>query len=219
MNILTSRQRNFLNYFFESYLGKIFFLTGGTALAAFYLKHRLSEDLDIFTVEQEINFDSVNAEMRKIIKKRGFKTQHEVISPTYLQYILTSNNQPLKIDFVKDVPIHFGKIKIVDKIRLDSIENIAVNKLLALFGRADAKDFFDLYFLIKVDRKFSQDELFEKACKKDKGLHEFYLAEMLSRVTELKKYPKMIRSFDKQGFVKFFQSWSNNLYKKIKPKG
>lgn len=217
MKILTALQKNFLNYFFNSYLGKNFFLTGGTALAAFYLKHRLSEDLDIFTIEQEVSFDSVNAEMRKLISKQGFIMQHKVASPTFLQYIFMKNDKPLKVDIVKDVPIHFGKIKTIGKVRLDSIENIAVNKLLALFGRADAKDFLDLYFLIKVHKKFLQDELFEKAHKKDKGLHEFYFAEMLSRVTDLTKYPKMLKEFNKQDFVNFFQSWSDRLYKKIKP--
>lgn len=53
---------------------------------------------------------------------------------------------------VKDTPIHFGKIKKIDNFRIDSLENIAVGKLLALFGRADAKDFLDVYFLLKAKK-------------------------------------------------------------------
>ncbi len=35
-----------------------FFLTGGTALSVFYLHHRTSEDIDLFTVEQA-NFSDI----------------------------------------------------------------------------------------------------------------------------------------------------------------
>jgi predicted nucleotidyltransferase component of viral defense system len=48
-NILTPLQRRFLNAFSQTELKKDFFLTGGTALAHFYLQHRLSDDLDFFT--------------------------------------------------------------------------------------------------------------------------------------------------------------------------
>ena len=39
----------------EPQIVKRFYLTGGTALAEFYLKHRLSEDIDLFTPEQEVD--------------------------------------------------------------------------------------------------------------------------------------------------------------------
>jgi hypothetical protein len=35
-----------------------FYLTGGTALAEFYLQHRLSEDLDFFS-EQEVESQAI----------------------------------------------------------------------------------------------------------------------------------------------------------------
>lgn len=47
-NTLTPLQRRFLDAFSKTELTKDFFLTGGTALAHFYLQHRLSEDLDFF---------------------------------------------------------------------------------------------------------------------------------------------------------------------------
>lgn len=48
---LTPLQKPFLRRFFQLEVGRSFFLTGGTALAAFYLHHRLSEDLDLFTLD------------------------------------------------------------------------------------------------------------------------------------------------------------------------
>jgi len=49
--VLTPLQAAFLERFFASQVGQRFFLTGGTALAAFYLHHRRSEDLDLFTLD------------------------------------------------------------------------------------------------------------------------------------------------------------------------
>ena len=51
--ILTPLQQSFLTGFFAYDVGEQFFLTGGTALAAYYLHHRLSDDLGLFTVDDE----------------------------------------------------------------------------------------------------------------------------------------------------------------------
>jgi len=51
---------------------------------------------------------------------------------------------------------------------VDSLVDIASNKLLALFGRATLRDFIDIYFLIKKGF-FTGEELIEKAKKKDPG--------------------------------------------------
>jgi predicted nucleotidyltransferase component of viral defense system len=48
---LTPLQIDFLQRFFASSIGADFFLTGGTALAAYYLHHRHSDDLDLFTLD------------------------------------------------------------------------------------------------------------------------------------------------------------------------
>jgi len=48
---LTPLRAELLQRFFATDVGRHFFLTGGTALAAFHLHHRLSVDLDLFTVD------------------------------------------------------------------------------------------------------------------------------------------------------------------------
>ena len=55
-SILSSHQRKFLELVSkEKYFIQKFYLTGGTALAEFYLRHRISEDLDFFSENQEVN--------------------------------------------------------------------------------------------------------------------------------------------------------------------
>lgn len=51
---LTEGQKKLLNTFKETKGNHLFYFTGGTALSAFYLRHRLSKDLDFFTPEQNI---------------------------------------------------------------------------------------------------------------------------------------------------------------------
>ena len=55
-SILSNHQKEVLELISrEDYFTKKFYLAGGTALAEFYLQHRLSEDLDFFTEKQEVN--------------------------------------------------------------------------------------------------------------------------------------------------------------------
>ncbi|MEO0122442.1 MAG: nucleotidyl transferase AbiEii/AbiGii toxin family protein [candidate division WOR-3 bacterium] len=55
MEILTPLQQDFIRAFSKTKLVENFFLTGGTALSAFYLFHRYSEDMDFFTeIEGEV---------------------------------------------------------------------------------------------------------------------------------------------------------------------
>ena len=52
--IISELQKGILNIFSNIADSKLFYLTGGTALAEFYLAHRKSFDLDIFTTEKEL---------------------------------------------------------------------------------------------------------------------------------------------------------------------
>lgn len=217
MKILTPQQSKFLDNFFKTLLKNDFYLTGGTALSVFYLHHRKSEDIDLFTVNQTLEFNEVNMEMLKIIHSFSAKIEKQVVTPTFLQYILKINNSRLKVDIVKDVPIHFGEIKSINNIRVDSLENIAVGKLLALFGRADAKDFVDLYFLLGVEKKLSFNHLFKLGKKKDVGLHELYLAEMILQIEKIEHFPRTFRKFDRKRMIKYYLDLSDSLFKKIKP--
>ena len=68
--ILTPKQLNFLELVqADTQITKRFYFTGGTALAEFYLQHRLSEDIDLFTEEEEVNQSVVLAFLKRISPK------------------------------------------------------------------------------------------------------------------------------------------------------
>ena len=69
--ILTSVQKTFLNKFSKSNLAHAFYFSGGTALSHFYLQHRLSEDLDFFSVE-EFEIQPITLFIKSLKLKLGF---------------------------------------------------------------------------------------------------------------------------------------------------
>ncbi|KKP47655.1 MAG: hypothetical protein UR39_C0003G0057 [Candidatus Woesebacteria bacterium GW2011_GWA1_33_30] len=210
-------QDDFLEEFFSENLTSDFYLTGGTALSRFYLNHRISDDIDLFTQNQKIDMSTVNFLVLKILSNLKLEIVKQVNTDTFLQYITKSKSgNTLKIDFVKDIPVHFGEFKMVDKVRIDSLENIGSNKVLTILGRSDAKDFIDLYFILqKTKLKF--DFLYELATKKDLGLSEFYLANSMHQIQKISIYPKMLVKFDKTKLLKFYSDLARKLLLKIKP--
>ena len=69
--ILSKNQINLLEKLGEAdFIMDNFYLGGGTALAAFYLEHRYSDDLDFFS-EKEFDILNLNIVFKKIRKELG----------------------------------------------------------------------------------------------------------------------------------------------------
>lgn len=90
--VLTSYQIAILKSFFSSAIGKQFFLTGGTALSAFYLGHRESRDLDFFTLEK---FDSwkLNRIIDQIRLGLSVEVKTKVQTPDYEEIYLENKKE------------------------------------------------------------------------------------------------------------------------------
>lgn len=215
--ILYPHQITLLRLFFESAFAKTFFLTGGTALSAFYLAHRESQDLDFFSLEP---FDTLV--LRTIMQELADKTQSTMVmhirSQTYNEVYLENKKSGWmqKIDIVQEQPKHFGELIRVDGIMVDSLINIATNKILAVFGRLEPKDYIDLFAIFTMT-ELSFDEMFDLAKQKDTGLSEFYFANAILDVEKFETLLKMKIPFDKEVFLKFYRELSHKLLLKIKP--
>lgn len=217
MTVNIRLQDQFLDRFFSNAVVEDFYLTGGTALARFYLHHRESVDLDLFTNNQQVDFAAVNAIVRGIINELGLKVIKEVVTSTFIQYITEGGiGAGLKVDVVKDIPVHFGELSRKGKLRLDAVENIGSNKIAAIFGRTDGKDFVDLYMILRRT-KLTFDHLYNQAKRKDLGLSEFYLAEALVAVNKIELFPKVTPPVDEKELKAFYTELSHKLLMKIKP--
>jgi hypothetical protein len=106
-NILTLLQRKVLVALFKHGLAnRGYYLTGGMALSAFYLKHRLSDDLDLFTRKHD-SLENDFRDFSSILILIGLTIMSQDISNTYARFFVDfedANNTPLKIEFARDVP-------------------------------------------------------------------------------------------------------------------
>lgn len=210
-------QDKFLELFFSGRFGADFYLTGGTALARFYFQHRESVDLDLFSQNQQLDFSAVNLEIERIGRELKLNTTKQVTTNTFLQFIFENTDKStLKVDLVKDIPVHFGAIKHEGKIKIDSLENIGSNKITAIFGRTDHKDFIDLYYILN-ETDFTFDHLVSLAKRKDLGLTDFYLANSIQQIETASQMPILLKPLDLGKYNEFYKKLSYDLFLKIKP--
>ncbi|MBI4788944.1 MAG: nucleotidyl transferase AbiEii/AbiGii toxin family protein [Chloroflexi bacterium] len=215
LSILTRLQRDFLSAFFARPAAKVFFLTGGTALAEYYLRHRYSEDIDLFTLDQEA-FRAMTNDLPTIAAELSCGLTPGTEATDFRSIRLQRGTEPVaKIDLVRDAGPQFGDRQSFGDVIVDSEFNIAVNKVTALFGRAAPKDFVDLYFLLK--KGYGLDELMRLAKEKDLGFTEFYFAGMLREVSRVRALPRMIQPLTPEELDAFFQPLARQLMLKLKP--
>ncbi len=140
--ILTPNQVDFLLEFTESDLKEVFRFTGGTALSAFFLEHRLSEDLDFFSSEKisihlcqqflsGLDSASVITATRKF-DRNIFVLKHK-------------DGTVLKVEFtyypLQNIEVTWD----LHGLRVDGFLDILVNKLCAIADRVEVKDYVDVY--------------------------------------------------------------------------
>jgi len=158
MHLFTPEQKLILDQIKKSeFLRSNFYFTGGTALSYFYLQHRYSEDMDFFS-EKEFDQEKVLSTVRQWANKNNFtfgRQLKEVVQIFDLQF---TNGKRLKIDFGYYPYRRVEKGLVHEGVEIDSLIDIAINKLSSVNQRSQVKDFVDLYFLLK---KFTIWDLIE----------------------------------------------------------
>jgi predicted nucleotidyltransferase component of viral defense system len=116
-----------------------FFLVGGTALAL-QIGHRLSIDLDFFTISP---FDNLQLESY-LGRQYNFSTDYVAVN-TLKGFI-----QKIKVDFLTHAFPLVRPLVRVNNLALASLEDIGAMKLNAISHSGNRqKDFYDLYFLLE----------------------------------------------------------------------
>ncbi|MBI2337880.1 nucleotidyl transferase AbiEii/AbiGii toxin family protein [Candidatus Daviesbacteria bacterium] len=97
--ILYPHQVTLLSLFFASPFSKTFFLTGGTALSAFYLAHRESQDLDFFSL---LPFDTLalRTTMQEIANTTHSTLTMHIRSQTYNEIFLENKEEGLNLKII-----------------------------------------------------------------------------------------------------------------------
>ncbi|MDO8657923.1 MAG: nucleotidyl transferase AbiEii/AbiGii toxin family protein [Candidatus Levybacteria bacterium] len=217
--ILTPKQLKFLEFIqSEPQIIKRFYLTGGTALAEFYLKHRLSEDIDLFTIEQEVDQILVRAFLEKVSPKLSIiKIKESQFLGLFSYKLIYKDSEELKVDF------NYYPFPRIDKgikyknLDVDSIYDIAVNKVHTLFMKPRVRDYIDLYFIMQKFDYSLEKLILDSKAKFDWHIDKVNLANQFIRVKDIKEkeLPKILIPFDKKDMEKFFIKLAKSLESEI----
>lgn len=219
MEILTDLQRKILFQFSGLPDQEAFYLTGGTALSAIFLKHRRSHDLDFFTPIEEL-IQPHSQKLEESLVKEGLKVDRLRAFQSFTELSVSSENDFTMVHFALDSPFRFEEPSKVDEIfgvKVDSLIDIATNKVLALFGRAELRDFIDVYFLTK--EHFSKIELIEKASQKDPGFDLYWFGIALERLNDFTDDATdlllLVRQCSMTELKEFFGQWRKDIAREI----
>jgi hypothetical protein len=139
----------------ENIQSKGFYLTGGTALSRVYFQHRFSDDLDFFYDGFKFPKEDFNLAYRDILynlEKIFDQIEVAIDGEFFKRVFVTVNRAVLKIEFVYENYRTVGEKKEFKGVSIDSQENICANKIGTVSDRRMAKDFLDLFFLLKEVR-------------------------------------------------------------------
>lgn len=199
---LTPKQRIVFNEIKKSdFLKDNFYFTGGTALSAIYLHHRLSEDLDFFSEKKFDNLSILNL-LTDWGKKHNFRfllKENEVVKIYLLEF---SDGEKLKLDFGYYPYQRVRKERVIELVQVDSLFDIAINKLSTILQRSEVKDFVDLYFLLQ---EFTVWDLMEGVGVKFRIKADPYLVGInCLKMENFDQLPKMLKPLNMEELKGFY---------------
>ena len=205
-SILSPLQKQFLDLVVaEPTFVDNYYWTGGTVLSEFYLQHRDSEDIDLFTEKQEVQIDPINtfiSQAAKKINSQNVKYVQFLGLHTFIFEFL--DNPPLKVDF-NYYP--FPSLEVGKKyktLKYDSVLDIAVNKMQTIATKPRSRDFIDLYMIHK-SYGFDLVDLMKKARQKfDWYTDPVQLAAKFLLAQEASDLPKMLIPLPENEWRSFF---------------
>ncbi len=215
--LLTPIQRDFMAFFASLPDQERFYLTGGTALAEFYLGHRLSFDLDFFTTEEPLILP-FSRHLEQVCVHRGWSVEVGRRFASYVEFLVTRGEDQLRVELALDSPFRLGPPETTRYgIRVSGRLDLVVDKLLAYYGRAEPRDAVDLYFILQAERL---ENLLSLAKRKDPGFDLYWFAVALNKARsfpdELDQWPvKVLKHLDPVDLKRQFHELAVSIMAKV----
>lgn len=124
-----------------------FMLAGGTSLSLRF-NHRVSVDLDFFTVH-EFSPETLLESLESLINIDSYSIEKNTLNVF---------SDGVKIDFIAHRYSLLKEYEIIDEVKLFSLEDVSAMKMSAIGGRGSKKDFIDVNLLLE---HFSLRELLD----------------------------------------------------------
>ncbi|MBI4653190.1 nucleotidyl transferase AbiEii/AbiGii toxin family protein [Candidatus Kuenenbacteria bacterium] len=209
--ILSQNQKKVLNIISrDKKICRFFYLSGGTALAEFYLKHRLSEDLDFFS-ENEFDAQAISVFLKKNKEILGIEKNDYEQSFNRNLFFLQLKKDIIKTEFTYFPFLRINKSLKKDSLEIDSLLDIAVNKIFTIYQKPRARDFIDLYFINKKTG-WKISELVKKAkIKFDFHIDPLQLGSQFILAESVKDYPIMRKKINRKDWQNYFINEAQKL--------
>ncbi len=194
-----------------------FYLTGGTALAEFYIGHRISFDLDCFTAHEPL---IVLTSRRVELAAAAEGLQVSVVRrfAAFVELLIADGEEALRVELALDSPYRLAPAVLSEYgVWVNDWLDLAVDKLLAYYGRAEPRDAVDLYFIFQRE---PVKRLLELAAQKDPGFDLYWFAVALNRAANFPDqagaWPvKMLLPFDPAELKRSFQRLALDLMNQV----
>lgn len=211
VEILTDIQKKFLRLFGDSGLVKDYYLTGGTALSAHYLKHRYSEDLDFFA-QEAAPLENIERFCIQSASKLGLG--QPTLSRLYDRRIFTfQNGDLLKVEFTEYPYPPLAEKSDIDGVKVDSLRDIAANKLMAVIDRFESKDYIDLAVIVN---QMSIEEIATDAERKFRvRIEPLTLGARLMLAENIAVMPRLLIDLTKEDVVKQLTAEAEKLRRRV----
>jgi hypothetical protein len=196
--------------FFELPESSAYGVGGGLAAIAHGLIDRATEDIDLFRDRRRAGLEpqQVAEAFALSAEARGWDVEWVRRFPEYARLEIVTSDVSLLVDIAFDTfELPFETTELGPTL---AGRDVAVGKVVALFDRAEARDFADVFVLA---RWFDRDDLLERALARDGGLREEHLAERLRRMTEVLQ-PVQLPAGQREQFEEirtFFEEWRASL--------
>jgi hypothetical protein len=160
-----------------------FALAGGYAVQAHGFLDRPSSDVDLFAAASaEFDFAGAVDAVVRAFEHDGLMVDIEVRSDSFARLNVTSGTDLAKVELGVDwresepVQLAIGPVLHPD--------DAVANKVCALFGRAEVRDYVDVDAIL-ASRRYTRDELLTLAAHHDPGFDPLWFAEALAAVGRL----------------------------------
>jgi predicted nucleotidyltransferase component of viral defense system len=185
-----------------------FLLAGGAALLAQHLTVRSTEDLDFFTTPERGHVLAARDALEAAANQHGWSVQRIHDSVTFCRMVIRSADAGVLVDLAVNAPPDLPASETSAGPTL-APEELAGHKLLALFDRAAARDFSDVYALT---HRFGKDILLARAAQIDAGFDAEVLADMIASLDRFTDDELPVSGSSSAADLRaFFAAWRSEL--------
>lgn len=203
---LTAFQISVASLFFSLPASEGFLLAGGAALAAQNLTSRPTHDLDLFTRAGASRVPEARDAFEAAARGRGWTVERIRDTETFCRFVVHGDDD-LLVDLALDAPPTMPPSASIAGPTF-ALEELAARKVVALFDRAEARDFADVFALAQ---RYSKDLLIHRAAEIDAGFDPVILSTMLGSLSRFRDDEIPVDAERLNELRSFFEQWREEL--------